>query len=82
MNVPNELNIYRYYGGIFFLGIRMPFFIHTLCDEFDKMQIPRREYRNIPHTVYGSFGDNRSLRFCAAASTVALFIFCGDAFHL
>ena len=46
--MPNKLNI-QTMGVFYFLGIHIPFFVHTLFIEFDKMQIPYRESCNIPN---------------------------------
>jgi len=45
------------------------------CDEFDKMQIPYMREYNYTQSVYGLFGDDWDLRFCALITVGALFVF-------
>ena len=74
--MPNKLNILLL-GYFFFFRDISPFFRHTFCcDEFDKMQIPYT-MKSIVYTqsVYGLFGDDWNLRFCALITVGALFIY-------
>ena len=62
-------------GCVFpFWGYLYPFLTILFYAEFDKMQIPRMREYLYTQSVYGLFGDNRNLRFCALTSVGALFI--------